>query len=366
MKTLTPLKTIAILCVLILAAACGGKTETIRPEVRDITASVYASATVQPDNMYRVHAAVSGILDSNLVEEGDLVGSGAPLIHITDQTPRLSSENARLQMELAKRNYQGPSTPLKDLKAQIRTAELTFRDDSVNYRRQEKLWSQNIGSLSTYENRKLAYQRSRNQLLQLRSEYQRLEEELYTKMIQARNTYESSLVNTEDYTVRSTIEGKVYALYKEPGELVTPNESLALLGSADTFVVELLVDEVDVVQLQVGQPALISLDAYPLEIFETTLSKIYPQKDERSQTFRVEARFTDAPEVLYPGMSGEGNIVVARKPGALTIPKSYLVGKDSVRTPDGVIRVVTGLETLDRIEVVSGIDADTELVKPTE
>ena len=97
MKTLTPLKTIAILCVLILAAACGGKTETIRPEVRDITASVYASATVQPDNMYRVHAAVSGILDSNLVEEGDLVGSGAPLIHITDQTPRLSSENARLQ-----------------------------------------------------------------------------------------------------------------------------------------------------------------------------------------------------------------------------------------------------------------------------
>ncbi|MDX1333322.1 MAG: efflux RND transporter periplasmic adaptor subunit [Robiginitalea sp.] len=364
MKTLCSLKATGILGFLVLAAACGGKTETIRPEIRDITASVYASATVQPDSMYRVHAVVSGILDSNLVDEGDLVDSGSPLLKITDQTPRLSAENARLQMELARRNYRGSSTPLKDLEAQIRTAELTYRDDSVNFRRQEKLWSQNIGSLSTYENRKLAYERSRNQLQQLRSEYRRLEEELRTRMIQAENTYESSLVTTEDYTVRSTIAGKVYALYKEPGELVTPNEPLALLGSGDTFVVELLVDEVDVVRLQLGQIALITLDAYPEALFETKLSKIYPQKDERSQTFRVEARFTDPPQVLYPGMSGEANIVVARKSGALTIPKSYLVGKDSVRTPDGMRAVVTGLETLDRVEVLSGLEADTELLKP--
>jgi len=366
MKTLPPLKAIGILGFLFLGAACGGKTETIRPEIRDITASVYASTTVQPDSMYRVHAAVSGILDSNLVEEGDMVDSGSPLLHITDQTPRLSTENARLQMELARRNYKGTSTPLKDLEAQIRTAKLTFRDDSVNFRRQEKLWSQNIGSLSTYENRKLAYERSRNQLQRLQSEYQRLEEELHTKMIQAQNTYESSLVNTEDYTVRSTIEGKVYALYKEPGELVTPNEPLALLGSTDTFVVELLVDEVDVVRLQLGQRALITLDAYPEEVFETILSKIYPQKDERSQTFRVEARFVAPPEVLYPGMSGEANIVVSHKSAALTIPKSYLVGKDSVLTPEGARGIVTGLETMDRVEVLSGLEADTELIKPVQ
>lgn len=366
MKTLQLLYVLGFLAFLTLSVSCGGKDESIRPEIRDITASVYASATVQPDSMYRVHSAVSGILDSNLVEEGDSVEPGSPLLHITDQTPLLSSENARLQMELARRNYQGPSTPLRDLEAQIRTAELTFRDDSVNFRRQEKLWAQNIGSLSTYENRKLAYERSRNQLQKLRSEYQRLEEELRTKMIQARNTYESSLANAEDYTVRSTIHGKVYGLYKEPGELVIPNEPLALLGSPDTFVVELLVDEVDVVQLKVGQLAMITLDAYPEGIFETTLSKIYPQKDERSQTFRVEARFTSPPDILYPGMSGEANIVVARKTGVLTIPKSYLIGKDSVLTPDGMRGVVTGLETLDRVEVLSGLGAETELLKPVQ
>ena len=366
MKTLQPLYALGFLSFLILLVACDGKVDRIRPETRDITASVYASATVQPDSMYRVHAVVSGILDSNLVEEGDLVQTGSPLLHITDQTPRLSSENARLQMELARRNFKGPSTPLKDLEAQIRTAELTCRDDSMNFRRQEKLWSQNIGSLSAYENRKLAYERSRNQLQKLRSEYHRLEDELQTRMIQAQNTYESSLVNAEDYTVRSTIHGKVYALYKEPGEFVIPNEPLALLGSPDTFVVELLVDEVDVVQLQVGQLAMITLEAYPERVFETTLSKIYPQKDERSQTFKVEARFTSPPDVLYPGMSGEANIVVARKTGVLTIPRSYLAGKDSVLTPDGLRAVVTGLETLDRVEILSGIGAETELLKPDQ
>ena len=218
--------------LLLIFTTCGRKAETIRPKIRDITASVYASVTVQPDSMYRVHAAVSGILEGNLVSEGDLVAPGTALLHITDQSPRLTSENARLQMELAEQNYLGPSSPLKDLKVQIRTAELNFQDDSVNFKRQEKLWSQNIGSLATYENRKLAFERSRNRLQQLRSEYSRLQTELKTQMIQAQNTYASSLVQQGDYTVRSTIQGKVYALYKEPGELVVPNEALAMLGNA--------------------------------------------------------------------------------------------------------------------------------------
>ena len=352
--------------LLLLLAACGGNSETILPEVGDITASVYASATVQPDSMYRVHASVSGLLEGNLVEEGDLVAPGTALLHITDQSPRLTSENARLQMELARQNYLGPSSPLKDLEVQIRTAELSFRDDSVNFRRQEKLWSQNIGSLATCENRKLSYERSRNQLQQLRSERRRLEKELRTQMEQARNTYESSLVQQGDYTVRSTIQGKVYALYKEPGELVIPNEPLAMLGSPDTFLVELLVDEVDVVSLSTGQEALITLDAYPDSLFHTKIAKIYPQKDERTQTFRVEARFEQSPEVLYPGMSGEANIVIARREKALTIPKAYLSGADSVLTPQGMRAVTTGLETLDRVEVLSGIEPDTKLLMPTQ
>jgi len=358
------LKFSSIGLLVILLASCGSNQEPILPEKGNLTASVYASVTVWPDSMYRLYASVSGILEKHLVEEGDSVRPGDPLMHLTDANPRLSAENARLQMELARQNYSGAATPLKDLEVQIQTAELTFRDDSINFRRQEKLWSQQIGSLSDFENRKLAFERSRNQLQRLRSEYARLEKDLKSQMIQAENTYQSSLVKTSDYTLRSTIKGKVYALYKEPGEGVRPNEPLALLGSPDVFLAELLVDEIDIVQIQQGQLALVTLDAYPEIVFETRVTKIYPQKDERSQTFTVEARFEKAPGILYPGLSGEANIIIAQQEGVLTIPKDYLVGSDSVRTAQGVRKVVTGIETLDRIEIREGIDATTELLRP--
>jgi multidrug efflux pump subunit AcrA (membrane-fusion protein) len=349
-----------------MAASCGRREEPILPERADITASVYASATIMPDSMYQVYASVSGILEKNLVDEGDSVRSGAPLLHITDANPRLTAENARLQMELAKQNYLGASTPLKDLQAQIRTAELTYRDDSVNFRRQEKLWSQKIGSQSDFENRKLAYERSHNQLQRLRSEYSRLQKELRTQMIQAENTYRSRMVSTADYTVRSAIDGKVYALYKEPGEGVLPNEPLALIGSPDVFLAELLVDEIDIVQIKTGQLALLTLDAYPDAVFETRVTKIYPQKDARSQTFKIEARFEKAPDILYPGLSGEANIVIGRREGVLTIPGNYLARGDSVRTTRGMRKVVTGLRTLDRIEIIDGIDPTTALLSPEQ
>ncbi len=352
--------------VLFLNLACADKEEAITPTLQDITESVYASVTIQPDSMYQVHAAVTGILERNLAEEGQMVSAGTVLLRVTDRSPELTAQNARLRLELATTNYTGENSPLKDLAAQIRTAELTFRDDSVNFRRQEKLWSQQIGSKAAYETRELAYLRSGNQLAQLRSEYQRMENELRNQMEQARNSYASSRASSDEFTPRSTINGKVYALYKEPGEVVMPNEPLAMIGSSDTFVAEMLVDEVDVVRVKTGQTALISLDAYGDRVFEAVVFKIYPQKDERNQTFRVEAHFKAPPETLYPGLSGEANIVIARREGALTIPRSYLVGKDSVLTPDGLRKVTTGLQTLDRIEISSGLDAGSQLLNPAK
>lgn len=352
--------------ILILNLACNDKQEYITPTIQDITESVYASVTIQPDSMYQVHAAVSGILEQYLVEEGQLAAAGTVLLRVTDRSPELTAENARLQLELATANYTGENSPLKDLSAQIRTAELTFRDDSVNFRRQEKLWSQQIGSKAAYETRQLAYMRSGNQLAQLQSEYQRLENELRNRMEQARNSYASSRANSDEFTPRSTINGRVYALYKEPGEMVMPNEPLAMIGSPDTFVAEMLVDEVDVVRLKTGQTALISLDAYGDRVFEAEVYKIYPKKDERNQTFKVEARFKDPPETLYPGLSGEANVIIARREGALTIPLSYLAGKDSVLTPDGLRKVTTGLQTLERVEIISGLETGSRLLNPAE
>ena len=346
--------------------SCGEKQDKILPQKIRLTESVYASAIVQPDSLYQVYAAVGGILDANLVEEGDTVQKGTALLQIINNAPKLNTENAKLTLRLARENYSGSSAILKGLEDEIQSATLSFQNDSINYFRQKRLWEQKIGSQIELDTRKLAYDLSRNNLNLLKGRYERTKSELRTQVQQARNNYESSQINTKDFTVTSTINGMVYALFKEPGEIVTTMEPLAAVGSGSRFVIEMLVDEVDIVKLVLGQKALLTLDAYALEVFEAKVSKIYPRKDDRSQTFKVEAVFTNPPKTLYPGLAGEANIVISEKENVLTIPKEYLLEEDKVMTEDGLVEVSIGLQNLDHVEILTGIDETTELLKPEQ
>lgn len=350
----------------ILMFSCGESQENIFPKKMLLTESVYASVTVQPDSLYQVYAAVGGILDQNLVEEGDVVVKGMPLAQVVNSTPKLNTENAKLSLALARQNFSGSSAILKGLEDEIQAASLTLSNDSINFFRQKRLWEQQIGSKIEFDTRKLAYELSRNKRNLLQSNYERTKNELQTQVLQAHNSFESAKINSKDFTVCSKINGKVYALLKEPGEIVTTMEPLAAVGSASNFLIEMLVDEVDIVKLAVGQLAFVTLDAYPTEVFTAKVVKIYPRKDERSQTFTVEAVFNDAPKTLYPGLAGEGNIIVAEKENVLTIPKTYVFEGNKVRTVNGILEVSLGLQNLEMVEVLAGIDEQTALLKPEE
>jgi multidrug efflux pump subunit AcrA (membrane-fusion protein) len=354
----------AILIVIFLILSCSQNTDYILPEKKDLTESVYASATVQPDSLYQVYAAVGGILEANLVEEGQLVLKDEPVIQIINNTPKLNTQNAKLALDLAKENYFGNAAVLSSIKDEINAAELKYINDSINYFRQKNLWSQNIGSKVEFDTKKLNYQLSSNQLQTLQSKYKRTKNELDNALKQASNNYQSSLINTKDFTVKSKIDGKVYALYKNPGEIISTVEPLAIIGSANTFLIELLVDEVDIVKINLKQKVLITLDAYNNAVFTGNISKILPKKDERNQTFTVEAIFNKPPKVLYPGLSGEANIIIGSKKAVLTIPKNYIIDGDKVKTEDGLITVSVGLQNMDAVEIISGISENTQIYKP--
>lgn len=351
---------------ILLLWGCSNKEEKIRPEEMNITASVYASVTVQPDSLYQVYAAVGGILDALIVEEGDTLKKGDAIVKIVNNQPELNSENARLNLELARENYSGSNAVLQSLKDEILATRLQLKNDSLNYFRQMALWEQQIGSKAEYETRELAYRLSRNRLEVLEGNLARTSNELRTKYIQAQNNYRSARITTDDFTVSSKINGTLYAFYKNPGEIVSTMEPIAAVGKTDDFLVEMLVDEQDIVQVKKGQQVLVTLDAYANQVFEASVSKIIPKKDERSQTFKVEALFKDPPDTLYPGLAGEGNIVIGQKTNALTIPRSYLVNGDRVRTDEGLIKVSLGLGNLEYVEIIDGIDKSTALLKPEE
>ena len=293
-----------------------------------------------------------------------MVKKGDPILQVNNRTPKLNSENAYLTLQQSKENFQGNAAILKSIEDDIYAAELKFNNDSINFARQQRLWEQNIGSKAEFDTQKLAYELSKNQLRQQKSSYARTKNDLETALQQAKNSYSSSKIIAEDYTINSKINGKVYALFKEPGELINTLEPLGAIGSATDFKIEMLIDEVDIIKIKIGQTTLVTLDAYPKAVFTATVSKIYPKKDETSQTFKIEAIFDSPPKVLYPGLAGEGNIVISKKEEALTIPREYLVEGNKVITEDDTIIVKVGAENLERIEIISGITENDMILKP--
>jgi len=344
---------------LVFLTSCGDQEQRIQASRTTITEAVYASVTVQPDSLYRVHAVVNGILDKILVQEGSVFRKGQALFQIINNSPKLNAENAKLTLQLAQENFRGRDALLSNIKKEIDAAQLKYDNDSVNFYRQKNLWEQKIGSKGEFDTKKLVLELSTNNLNLLKSRYTQTKNELETQLRQAENNYRSAMSTSGDFTVNAVINGKVYAVHKEQGEIVNAMEPLATVGSEKSFVIDMLVDEVDVVKLSVGQLVIVSLDAYPDEIFTARVSRIYPKKDERNQTFKVEALFEERPKILYPGLSGEGNIHISTKKEALVIPKQYLTGKNTVRTDEGIVEVRTGLQTLDSIEILSGITANT-------
>ena len=100
------IKRILIILLSSFLLSCSEESEiTISPEIKTITESVYSSVTIQPDSMYEVFSIVTGILDKQLVNEGDLVTINQPLFQIINNNSKLNTENSKLAMDIARDNY---------------------------------------------------------------------------------------------------------------------------------------------------------------------------------------------------------------------------------------------------------------------
>ena len=168
-----------------------------------------------------------------------------------------------------------------------------------------------------------------------------------------------------DFVVKSEINGKLYSLSKEKGEMVNSQSPIAIIGDATEFYVELQVDEYDISKLKIGQKVFLTLDSYKGEVFEAAVSRLYPIMNEKSKSFKVEAVFIKKPDHLYPNLTTEANIIIEVKEKVLTIPRNYLIDNEFVLLDNKEKRkVVTGLKDYEKVEIILGITANDALYKP--
>ncbi|SRX75179.1 efflux RND transporter periplasmic adaptor subunit [Aequorivita antarctica] len=347
-----------------LTLSCTNKRESITPEVKSITESVYASGFIKSNKQYEVYSRFSGIIKTIFVTEGMQVKKGDPIFQLDNKDLKIATENARLASATA--DYKLNADKLQDAGKAIDMATKKRINDSLLYYRQKNLWSNNIGSKVELEQRELSFENAKVDLASASTNYQDLKRQLKLLSDQSKNNLEIAKLMEDDFIIRSEVDGVVYKINKEEGELTNGLEPEAVIGT-DEFIIELSIDELDIVKVKKGQQVLIRMDSYKNQVFEAEIITIDPMMNIRTRSFQAEAIFTKKPGALFPNLTAEANILINTKEDALTIPRNYLINDTYVMLEGGTLqKVETGLMDYDLVEIKSGINKTTIIELPEE
>ena len=356
---------LAFFFIAIFILACDRKVQKVRPTVGAVTESIYASGVVRSKNQYQAFATVSGVINKLYVSEVDTVKKGTPILSISSEIQRLNRENAELNASFT--DIQANQGKLSEAKMLIDFSFNKMKNDSLLYFRQKSLWQQEIGSKAELEQKELAYQNSRTSYLSTILRYNDLKRQLTFNSSQAKKNLLISNSLKSEYILRSEIDGMVYSISKNLGEIVGPQTPICVIGDAGSFILEMEVDEFDIIKIRKDLRVHLTLDSYRGKIFEAKVTKINPIMNERSKTFLVEAEFMERPEILYPNISFEANIVISSKDKAMLIPRKYLVNDSMVIKSNGEkVIVKIGLKDYQKVEILSGVSPEDELLEPPE
>lgn len=351
--------------LLLLGLSCNKKQEQTKPVEEKITESVYASGIIKTVNQYQVFSTVNGLVAEKFVTEGDIVKKGSPLLRISNSTVRLNEDNAKINADYAL--TQSNHEKLNELQTSIDVAKAKMNNDILLLQRQKNLWKEEIGTQNEVEQRELALKNSTSNYEATKLKYIQLQKQINFLEKQSQKTLEISKNIVGDYTIKSEVDGKVYNILKEKGEMVNSQTAVALIGDANTFLLELQVDEYDIAKIKIGQRILITMDSYKGKVFDAVVSKINPIMNERSKSFTIEATFVKQPEALYPNLTCEANILLQEKEKALTIPRNYLLNGDSViLSTKEKKKVITGLKDYQKVEILSGLSVNDVIYKPAQ
>ena len=326
-----PALLLALSCALALSACKGGdgeakagkadkkKTDAVPVEVaraaaRPIAASYVGTAALEPRAESQVVAKTSGVALAVLVEEGQHVSAGQPLV-------RLDPDRARLTVA--------------QTEAQMRKLE-------NNYNRARQLVGQQMVSVSDVD--------------QLRYDLEN-----------ARAQYRLATLELSYSTVVAPISGVIASRSIKTGNFVQINTPIYRIIDQSRLEATLNVPERELATLKPGQPVDLQVDAMPGRHFGGRVDRIAPVVDSGSGTFRVICAF-DGQGVLQPGMFGRLGIDYDSRKDALSVPRLALLDDGEpavyvVRAGKAArVAVKTGYSEGEWVEIRDGLKPGDQVV----
>ena len=316
---------------------------------------VKARGEIDPKVKVDLSAHVVAKIETLYVQEGDDVTSGEAVVDLEKDAFIATRDRADAEVEIQS--------------ARLRQAEVEVEDATLKLRRAERLFTDKVISQGDLEAAQLASRSAEIRREQARS-----------AILQARAALEKAEDDLAKTTIYAPISGRVIQLNAEQGEVVvsgTMNNPASVIGTiADLS--ELLavvnVDETEIVHIQVGQPAVLNVDANRSVDYSGRVVEIGNAGFQRSNQpdvtfFEVKLLFTNPDEALKAGMSVRAEIETAEVEAALVVPVQAVVmrtpegSEDEVETVlaavDGVVeerQVETGISNITLVQVTDGLE----------
>lgn len=275
---------------------------------KDLTAEISASGTIEAQKSVNVSAPFIGKVTKLAVTEGDTVAKGQFLLEI-DPTEYVS----------ALRSYEAM---VRTSEADVRLAEAQLDKADLDLRRVRELFAQNLAS---QEQLTAAETNQRVASAQVEAARSRLRQQEAAR--------DRARYDLERVTITADMAGVVVRRNVEEGENVIMgtlnNLGTVLLVIADMSRLEakVQVDETEVVEVALGQPARVEIDAFPDTSFAGHVTEIGNSPiltgsitGQQAVDFEVKVTLDERVANIRPGLSCKAKIKTAERKQALAVP----------------------------------------------
>lgn len=351
--------------VISLLLGCGNGGESIIPERKDLVQTVYASGKVYPIDYVKIASKTNGYITQVFVKPGDSVFKGQALLTIESANSDVSVDIANQQLQYNEAVNHTRTMQLESAWQDVLAAASKYALDSTNMQRYKNLLREDITTRANFDQAQTQADLSWRSLQKAKSNYDQLKLRLSTDVSLAKQQVQFQQNNKSDNTIRAPFSGRIYEVPIKPGQLITSGVQAFGLGASQLFEAWLDIDEADIGMIARGQQVLISLEAYPEKPILTTVREIEPSLTPGNKTIIVKTDLPTNELVYFCGMSAEANITISIQKNVWVVPEEYVDAANMITQKDGTKKKVqTGMRNKGFVEISSGVDASTALIKP--
>jgi HlyD family secretion protein len=310
----------------------------------DLATVVSASGEIKPKTYVNIGANAYGKITHLYVKEGDHVKKGQLLAQLENVQSSADVSANQSSVQAAETDAIAAEASMKTAEADLLRAKADYERNKLDWDRAQSLFKEGLIAKSDFDSRRNAWATADSGLTQAQARLAQTKaqnDSANRHVGQARATLTRVTDVLQKTTYSAPYDGVITNLPVREGESVVIGiqnalgSTLMTLADMSVITAEVKVDETDIVNVRLGQPAEVTIDAIPKKVFHGTVSEIgdnaivrssglstsqQTTASEEAKDFKVVVTVQDPPLDLRPGLSTTAKITTATRSSVLAIP----------------------------------------------